>query len=162
MKKIVIITLALFVQQALFAQKPTTNTPPPPADKDFVALPDDAAKALAKGKKKKEKVFTVVEQMPQYPGGEEALRKYLSKNIQYPELARDAGTTGTVYITFVIDKKGKVKNVILLRGLSGTGAKACNDEALRVVNSMPRWVAGKQKGKAVAVQYNLPIKFSLR
>lgn len=110
----------------------------------------------------KPEIFTIVEQMPEFPGGEEALLKYLGKNIKYPEIARDANTQGTIFITFVVDENGKITSPQVLRGLTGPGAKECANEAIRVINSMPPWKAGKQNGKAVRVQYNLPVKFTMR
>ncbi len=105
-----------------------------------------------------EEIFTIVEQMPGFPGGDEALFKYLGKNIQYPQLAADAGITGMVYVTFVVDKDGSVKDARILKGIGG----GCDEEALRVVKSMPKWQPGKQRGKSVKVQYNLPVRFTLR
>ena len=105
-----------------------------------------------------EEIFMVVEKMPEFPGGMAGLGKYLGKKIKYPELAKEAGISGKVYVTFVIDKKGKVGKVKILRGIGG----GCDEEALRVVRAMPPWAAGKQRGKAVSVQFNLPINFSLQ
>ena len=107
---------------------------------------------------KEEKVFTIVEQMPSFPGGEEALMKYLADNIQYPAIAKDAGIQGRVYVTFVVDKDGSITDVKVLRGIGG----GCDEEAVRVVKNMPKWNPGKQRGKPVKVQYNLPIRYTLR
>jgi protein TonB len=105
-----------------------------------------------------EQIFTIVEEMPSFPGGEAELFKYLGKNIKYPQMATDAGISGVVYVTFVVDKDGKIRDVKVLRGIGG----GCDEEAVRVVKSMPSWKPGKQRGKAVTVQYNLPIRFTLR
>jgi protein TonB len=105
-----------------------------------------------------EQIFTIVEEMPSFPGGEAELFKYLGKNIQYPQMARDASIQGVVYVTFVVDKDGKIKDVKVLRGIGG----GCDEEAVRVVKNMPTWKPGKQRGKPVSVQYNLPIRFTLR
>lgn len=107
-------------------------------------------------------IFQIVEQMPEFQGGEEALLKYLGKNIKYPEIARDANTQGTIFITFVVDENGRITSPQVLRGLNGPGAKECANEAMRVVSSMPAWKPGKQNGKSVKVQYNLPVKFTMR
>jgi protein TonB len=96
--------------------------------------------------------------MPAFPGGEEELFKYLSKNIKYPSMARENGISGTVYVTFVVETNGDITDVKKLRGVGG----GCDEEAIRVVKAMPGWSAGKQNGKPVRVQYNLPIKFTLR
>lgn len=105
-----------------------------------------------------EQIFTIVEEMPSFPGGEAALMKYLGKNIKYPAIAKDAGIQGTVYVTFVVNEEGAVKDVQVLRSIGG----GCDEEAIRVVESMPKWTPGKQRGKSVKVQYNLPIRFTLK
>ena len=102
-------------------------------------------------------IFTIVEQMPSFPGGEAKLFQYLGENMKYPAMARDAGITGVVYVTFVVKEDGKIDGVRILRGVGG----GCDEEAIRVVKSMPRWTPGKQRGKSVRVQYNLPIRFVL-
>jgi len=108
----------------------------------------------------KEEVFTIVEQMPEFPGGDVEMIKYIQKNIVYPAIEKDAGISGTAYVTFVVDKEGHINDVKILRGVSG--GPNCDKEAMRVVKSMPPWKAGKQNGRSVMVQYNLPIKFVLR
>ncbi|NEN25143.1 energy transducer TonB [Cryomorpha ignava] len=105
-----------------------------------------------------EQIFTIVEEMPSFPGGEPAMMKYLANNIKYPAIAKDANIQGTVYVTFVVNEKGEVKDVKVLRSIGG----GTDEEAIRVVQSMPKWKPGKQRGKAVKVQYNLPIRFTLR
>jgi TonB family protein len=102
-------------------------------------------------------IFMVVEQMPEFPGEEKAWYRFLEENIHYPDSARLAGIQGNVYVTFVVNKDGSVSDARVLRGIGG----GCDEEALRVVKSMPNWIPGKQRGKPVCVQYNLPIKFSL-
>ena len=102
-------------------------------------------------------IHIVVESMPEFPGGMAGLGKYLGIKIKYPEMAKEAGILGTVYVTFVVDKKGRISDVKLLRGIGG----GCDEEAIRVIKSMPRWKAGKQRGKAVQVQFNLPVRFDL-
>ena len=105
-----------------------------------------------------DEIFKIVEDMPTFPGGEEELFRYLGKSIKYPAMARDAGITGVVYVTFMVDKDGTIKNVEVLRGIGG----GCDEEAIRVIKKMPKWKAGKQRGKAVKVQFNLPIRFTLK
>lgn len=104
--------------------------------------------------------LTIVEQMPSYKGGEAAMMKFIQKNVKYPEVERNAGITGTCYITFVVERNGKISNIQVLRGVAG--GKGCDKEAVRVISKMPRWNPGKQNGKLVRVQFNLPIKYSLR
>ena len=103
-------------------------------------------------------IFTVVENEPEFPGGTEALYKYLAQNIKYPQLARENNITGKVYVTFGVEKDGSIANPKVLRDIGG----GCGAEALRVVKSMPKWAPGKQRGKAVRVQFNLPVNFNLR
>ena len=105
-----------------------------------------------------DQIFTIVEQMPQFGGGESDLLNYLAKNIKYPQMAKESGISGIVYVTFVVGKNGKVGEVKVLRGIGG----GCDKEAVRVVKTMPDWKAGKQRGKPVSVQYNLPVRFVLR
>jgi TonB family protein len=102
-------------------------------------------------------VFTVVEDMPSYPGGQDALVAYLVTNIKYPEEAKSKGITGVVYVSYVVEKDGAISNVKIMRGI-GSG---CDEEAYRVVSGMPKWTPGKQRGENVRVQFTLPIKFSL-
>jgi len=103
-------------------------------------------------------IFTVVEEQPGYPGGDEARIKFLQENIKYPEEAKELGVQGKVFVTFVVEVDGSITDVRVLRGI-GAG---CDEEAVRVVKSMPRWVPGKQRGQPVRVQFNLPIKFTLQ
>jgi protein TonB len=103
-------------------------------------------------------IFMVVESMPEYPGGEAALYKYLAENIKYPQMAKESGIQGRVFVTFVVERNGSVTDVRVLRGIGG----GCDEEAIRVVQSMPNWTPGKQRGKSVRVQYNLPVKFTLQ
>jgi periplasmic protein TonB len=103
-------------------------------------------------------IFTVVEEQPSYPGGDDARVKFLQANIKYPEEAKELGTQGKVFVTFVVEVDGSITDVKVLRGI-GAG---CDEEAIRVVKSMPKWVPGKQRGVPVRVQFNLPIKFTLQ
>jgi protein TonB len=104
------------------------------------------------------KVFTYVEEQPTFPGGEAQMYAYLQKNIKYPPLARENGITGRVYMTFVVGPDGDIREVKVLRGI-GAG---CDEEAIRVVKSMPKWKPGKQNGRSVNVQFNMPINFTLK
>ncbi len=103
-------------------------------------------------------VFTIVEEMPSFPGGESERNKFLADNIVYPQQATENGIQGTVYISFVVDSKGNVTDVKILRGIGG----GCDEEALRVVKLMPKWHPGKQNGKQVRVLFNMPIYFKLQ
>ncbi len=103
-------------------------------------------------------VFTIVEEMPSYQGGELERNKFLAENIVYPQQATENGIQGTVYVSFVVDSKGNVTDVKILRGIGG----GCDEEALRVVKMMPKWHPGKQNGKTVRVLFNMPIYFKLQ
>ncbi|MDR2907358.1 MAG: TonB family protein [Bacteroidales bacterium] len=104
-----------------------------------------------------DQIFQVVEDNPNYPGGEEARQKYLADNIVYPATARESNIKGTIYITFVVEKDGSISDVKVVRGIGG----GCDEEAVRVVKAMPKWIPGKQRGQNVRVQFMLPIKFTL-
>jgi protein TonB len=103
-------------------------------------------------------VFTIVEEMPSFSGGETNLYKYLHDNIKYPEEAKELGIQGRVYVTFVVETDGSITDIKVVRGIGG----GCDEEAVRVVKFMPRWTPGKQRGVPVRVQFNLPIKFTLQ
>ena len=101
-------------------------------------------------------VFEVVEQMPEFPdGGMAGLMEYFKKNMRYPEAARKAGTQGRVTVQFIVDKDGSISGARVLRGVD----PALDAEAIRLVNAMPKWKPGMQKGKAVAVKYTVPVMF---
>ena len=104
-----------------------------------------------------QKIFDVVEEMPAFPGGEAKLMEYVAKNIKYPQIARETGIQGRVFVGFVVEPDGSISNVKLLRGLGG----GCDEEAVRIVKSMPKWKPGKQHGKLVRVSYTLPVLFRL-
>ncbi|HSG67279.1 MAG TPA: energy transducer TonB [Bacteroidales bacterium] len=104
-----------------------------------------------------ETIFIVVELAPSFPGGTAALKQYLSENLVYPTLAREANIQGTVYLQFIVGKSGEIRDVTILRGIGG----GCDEEAVRVVQSMPRWNPGKQRGVPVIVRFNLPVRFIL-
>ncbi|MCR4848771.1 MAG: TonB family protein [Bacteroidales bacterium] len=103
-------------------------------------------------------IFTIVEEMPDFPGGTQKLADYLAKNIKYPQMARESGIQGRVFISFVVEPDGSVSNVNVMRSLGG----GCDEEAVRVVKSMPKWKPGKQRGKPVRVSYILPVNFKLQ
>jgi TonB family protein len=102
-------------------------------------------------------VFFIVEDMPEFPGGESSLRKYIANSIIYPEVAVRKGIQGKVYVTFVVTKSGSIANARIARGVDPD----LDREALRVVNGLPKWMPGKQRGQAVNVSYTVPINFSL-
>lgn len=103
-------------------------------------------------------IFFIVEDMPEFPGGELALRKYIASAIKYPKVAQENGVQGKVYVTFVVSKDGTVANCKIARGVN----PSLDKEALRVVNGLPKWKPGKQRGQAVNVSYTVPINFVLQ
>ena len=163
---------ALTIQDANeVEEKPTQLMPTEEAttpDADVYQDPDTA-------------VFMVVETMPEFPGGMEALMGFMRDNLQYPPLAKEMGVQGRVMVQFVIDKTGKVSQARCIRGVPAPSAKAnateaekariekmgdaalqINREALRVVEAMPDWKPGKQKGQNVNVRYTIPVTFKLQ
>ena len=105
-----------------------------------------------------QEIFQIVEEMPSYPGGEQKLMEYVAKNIKYPQIARETGIQGRVFVGFVVEPDGSVSNVKVLRGIGG----GCDEEAMRVIKSLPKWKPGKQRGKAVRVSYQIPVNFKLQ
>ena len=103
-------------------------------------------------------LINYVEKQPEFPGGTDSMFAFIQRNIRYPEEAKRSGIEGRVFVTFVIEKDGQVSNAKILRDIGG----GCGEEALRVVNSMPKWKPGTQRGNPVRVQFNLPIMFQLQ
>ena len=124
-------------------------------DKKVVAVVDIPK---AKEEQEEEVVFQVVEEMPQFPGGLSEAMKFLAKNIKYPVEAQQAKIEGRVIVRFVVGRDGSVSDVEVMRGVS----PELDAEAVRVVSLMPKWIPGKQRGKAVAVKYTMPIMFRLQ
>jgi protein TonB len=150
--------------------------PPPPAEKLEVAVisnknvkgvdaldafvpppPPEEVKIVAIEKPKEEEIFTAVEQNPEFPGGTSAMYKYLGDNIKYPAAAQRANVSGRVFVKFVVEKDGSIGNVEVMKGI-GFG---CDEEAIRVIKSMPKWNPGRQNGKNVRVFYNMPVVYKL-
>lgn len=104
------------------------------------------------------KVFDIVEQMPKFPGGTEKLNEFLSTHMQYPKEAQDKGIEGRVMVAFVVNRDGSISDAKVARKVD----PSLDNEALRVINSMPRWIPGQQGGKNVRVRYTLPLLFRLR
>jgi protein TonB len=119
----------------------------------YIPLPAMASEEEAP----EEEIFTIVESMPEFPGGEAALYAFLQGNMTYPRFANEAGISGKVYITFVVEKNGKITDVKVLRGIGG----GCDEEALRVIKMMPDWKPGMQRNHPVRVQFILDVKFTL-
>lgn len=153
--------------------------PPPPAPPEIEIVEDDvevdedqpdikevdmdqsSAMNLPEGteeaEQEEDKIFTVVENSPTFPGGEGKMMRYISNNIQYPQMEKENGIEGQVVVNFVVNEDGSITDIKILKGET----KGLNEEAKRVVRSMPKWEPGKQRGKPVRVRVNLPIRFTL-
>ena len=172
-----------FFEEEIDIQQTTQETPPPPApqevevlnvveddveveeieintedDKDVevvIAPPVEAPKE----EEEEEVIFMVVESMPEFPGGQQALFKYLGENVKYPVIAQENGIQGRVVCQFVVNKDGSIVDVVVVRS---SGDASLDKEAVRVINSMPKWKPGKQRGKPVRVKYTVPVNFRLQ
>lgn len=118
----------------------------------------DLKEVITKAPEEKEEPYTMVEQMPQFPGGPAELLKYIAKHLRYPVVAQENGIQGRVILRFVVSAQGQVENVTVLRSLD----PSCDKEAVRVVQSLPKWIPGKQNGRNVPVYYTCPIVFKLQ
>jgi len=103
-------------------------------------------------------IYTVVDEMPSFVGGQIALSNYISVNLRYPDEAKKNQKEGIVYASFIVEKDGSITNVSIVKGI-GYG---CDEEVVRVLSAMPKWLPGKQKGNPVRVKLNLPVNFSLK
>ena len=150
--------------------KPPPPPPPPPEVIEIVEdeveieneieiedTESDEEEAIEIIEEDDDEVFMVVENMPEFPGGDLGLMKYIQKNVKYPPIAKEYNITGKVYISFVVDKSGSVTNVKVVRGVD----KNLDAEAVRVIKSLPKYKPGKQRGKAVRVMFTVPINFTL-
>ena len=118
----------------------------------------DLKQVVTQAEPEPEKVFDMVEQMPQFPGGQAEMMQFISKNMKYPTIAQENGTQGRVTCQFVVGADGRVRDVNVLRGVD----PYLDKEAVRVIMSMPKWIPGKQNGKAVSVKYTIPVVFRLQ
>lgn len=119
---------------------------------EFVDIPEEVIE--------EPQIFTIVEENPEFPGGEAKLMEYLGKNTKFPAIAKDAGIQGIVYVQFVVMEDGSINDdmITILRGVH----PALDAEAIRVVKGMPNWKPGRQRGKPVRVYFKLPFRFTLR
>ncbi|HOM63152.1 MAG TPA: energy transducer TonB [Dysgonamonadaceae bacterium] len=124
------------------AQVQTYTPPPPPKQRE----------------EEEEEIFVVVENQPEFPGGQAAMMKFLSENIKYPVIAQENGIQGRVICNFVVERDGSITDVQVVRGVD----PSLDKEAVRVIQSMPKWKPGMQRGKPVRVRFTLPVVFRLQ
>jgi protein TonB len=132
---------------------PPLPPPPPPAPVQ------DLVEEEQEEEQEEEVIFIIVETMPEFPGGAQAMMRFISENIQYPPAAQEKGIQGRVICQFVIEKDGKVTDIQVVRS---SGEPSLDKEAVRVINSMPKWKPGTQGGKPVRVKYTVPVNFRLQ
>jgi len=119
--------------------------------------PVEAPRAVEIEQPKEDEIFTTVEQNPEFPGGIKEMYSFIGKNLKYPSAAQRANVSGKVFAKFVVEKDGSLGDVQILKGI-GFG---CDEEAQRVLKSMPKWNPGKQNGRSVRVFFTMPISFVL-
>ena len=175
-----------FFEEEIDIQQTTQETPPPPPppavqevevlnvveddvevetieintedDKDVEVVIAPPVEAPVE-EEEEEVIFMVVETMPEFPGGQQALFKYLGETVKYPVIAQENGIQGRVICQFVVNKDGSIVDVVVVRS---SGEPSLDKEAIRVINSMPKWKPGKQRGKPVRVKYTVPVNFRLQ
>ena len=175
-----------FIDEEIDIQQTTQETPPPPPppapqevevlnvveddveveeieintedDKDVEVVIAPPVEAPVE-EEEEEVIFMVVESMPEFPGGQQALFKYLAENVKYPVIAQENGIQGRVICQFVVNKDGSIVDVVAVRS---SGEPSLDKEAIRVIKSMPKWKPGKQRGKPVRVKYTVPVNFRLQ
>ena len=175
-----------FFEEEIDIQQTTQETPPPPPppavqevevlnvveddvetetieintedDKDVEVVIAPPVEAPVE-EEEEEVIFVVVETMPEFPGGQQALFKYLAENVKYPVIAQENGIQGRVICQFVVNKDGSIVDVVAVRS---SGEASLDKEAIRVIKSMPKWKPGKQRGKPVRVKYTVPVNFRLQ
>ena len=175
-----------FFEEEIDIQQTTQETPPPPPppavqevevlnvveddvevetieintedDKDVEVVIAPPVEAPVE-EEEEEVIFVVVESMPEFPGGQQALFKYLAENVKYPVIAQENGIQGRVICQFVVNKDGSIVDVVAVRS---SGEPSLDKEAIRVIKSMPKWKPGKQRGKPVRVKYTVPVNFRLQ
>ncbi len=136
--------------------KISTETHEATGDQDIV-IPEETNVVVAP---KEDEIFLVVEQPADFPGGVNEMYKFIQKSVQYPQVEKEAGITGTCYVSFVVEKNGSITDVTIARGVSG--GPGCDKEAMRVVKAMPAWKPARQAGHEVRCRFTLPIKFSIK
>ena len=118
---------------------------------------EEIAEMERKKKEKEQQVFDMVEQMPKFPGGQSALMQWLSTNMKYPKIAAENGIEGRVYVSFIVRSTGEITDIKIARSVD----PSLDEEAIRTISRMPKWIPGKQGGEAVNVRYTMPLTFRL-
>lgn len=149
--------VAAVVQERTAPETQPMSTPTPAPESVTIHMAEPEVPQEIADTENEEVVFEVVERMPEYPGGVSALMKYFQKNIKYPLTAQENGTQGRVIVQFVVDSIGNITHPTIVRNVS----PELDIEVMRVVTSMPRWIPGRQRGKAVSVRYTVPVMFRL-
>jgi protein TonB len=140
----------IIAEEEIEITRPEDTPPPPP--------PPPAPVVVEEEEESSQTIFTVVEKMPEFPGGETELLKFINKQIKYPVIAQENGIQGRVICTFVVNRDGSVVDAEVIRGVDPNLDK----EALRVIGTMPKWKPGEQRGKPVRVKYTIPLTFRLQ
>jgi len=143
-------------QEELLGNNPGTETVE--GNSNGIDLIEENIELIETNNEATETVYNWAEEMPKFPGGETELRKFFSQNLIYPEIAKRAGVEGKVILSFIVDKNGNIVDVKVAKSI-GAG---CDEEAMRVINIMPRWIPGKQNGNPVLTRINIPVVFKLR
>ena len=132
--------------------------PPPPPPPPASSQGSEKAKVVPQAKAGEDEVFMVVEEMPEFPGGFEAMIQWIGQRVKYPEQAKKEGITGRVFVSFTVDKAGKVNDIAVTK----SAHPLLDAEAVRVIGEMPDWKPGSQKGKKVDVKMTVPVQFNLQ
>ena len=173
----------IIAEEEIEITRPEDTPPPPPAaveqlnivdddveldQVDIISSEDDQSSAQVEAyvapavveeeEESAQQIFTVVETMPEFPGGQGALLQFLAKSIKYPVIAQENGIQGRVTCSFVVNKDGSIVDAEVIRGVD----PSLDKEAIRVINTMPKWSPGKQRGKPVRVKYTVPVTFRLQ
>ena len=156
MKKLILF-VAVATMYCSCGQVATEDNESREANEDVVELTTDAETDHTMPEDDAELV-QVVEVFPEFPGGSDSLYTYIARNIKYPEAAKKEKIEGRVFVTFVVEKDGRITGERILRDIGG----GCGEEVLRVIRTMPKWKPGTQDGKPVRVQFNLPVAFELQ
>lgn len=150
--------LLLFAQTSCTSEIADKDTKKAQTEETVVAANTETAPAEGIENQATEEIYNVVEQMPEFPGGQDKLFQYLKENIKYPDDAEKAGLEGRVVCQFVVDKDGSITDIDVIQSIS----ESLDKEAVRVIKAMPKWKPGKMKGETVRVKFTIPISFRLQ